>query len=296
MMPPRRELPFAMRPTGSAVTKQVPSETNEEETLPQVAKKQTSRAKAKPKKQPSRPTTSEEPAKPASSLETTKKQISRPTSSKAAARPESRPGNAKGKPLVVNLKTRGATATQRTQTTTKHELSTLSTGRHQMLTSTAPDEQPSTSHSMLHPSSLPLVSSPNQLAREDPPRATLPGVPNPNSLASNGIVSSSTITDTLPSKPVPVVNNIENFSEEEYFARLDQWVQKYHEAIPGPAPNPTTIPATTDAEQLAAYAAQPEKLRLEVLDKMICECLADPNFEKLMEDVEKSWRRVGLGF
>lgn len=78
--------------------------------------------------------------------------------------------------------------------------------------------------------------------------------------------------------------------------RLDHWVRKYHDQIPAPAPKPVAIPATTNQESLAAYAAQPESERLAALDEMICDCLEDENFVKLCEDVEKSWKRVGLGF
>ncbi|KAL8800559.1 MAG: hypothetical protein Q9182_005114 [Xanthomendoza sp. 2 TL-2023] len=295
LMPPRRELPLAMRLSGSAVAQKAAIENNEDESPRQAAKKPASRGKAKAKKQPSRPTTSGETAKPASSRETIMKPTIRPTSSRTAARPGSRPGSTKGESLVDNLDAQPATAAQHTLTSMTDDLSTPTTGNHQMLTSVAP-EQPSTMNSMLPPSTFPTDPIPDPLTCKSPPRTTLPQVPNPNSLAGNSITAPPTTTTSLPSSPIPVASNTENITEEEYFARLDHWVRKYHNATPGPIPNSTTIPATTDAAQLAAYAAQPEKLRLEVIDTMICECLADPNFEKLMEDVEKTWRRVELEF
>ncbi|KAL8799944.1 MAG: hypothetical protein Q9200_007405 [Gallowayella weberi] len=295
LMPPRRELPFAMRHSSSVVAQKAPVENNEGETPRQAAKKPASRGRAKAKKQPSQPTTSAEAVKPASSRETTTKPRCRPTSSRAAARPVSRPRSAKGESVVDSLDAQAATATQHTLTSVTDDPSTAATGNHQMPTSVAP-EQPSTSNTLLPPSTFPTDSSLDPLTRKSPPRTTLPQVLNPNSLAGNSIMAPPTITTSLPSNPVPVASSTENITEEEYFARLGHWVRKYHTAIPDPAPNSATIriPATKDAEQLAAYAAQPEKVRLEVIDSMICECLADPNFEKLMEDVEKSWRRVEL--
>lgn len=76
---------------------------------------------------------------------------------------------------------------------------------------------------------------------------------------------------------------------DEIMDRLDHWVRKYQDL---PAPK---LPQTP-AENLAAYAAQPEQTRLAVIDDMIVKCLGDENFIKLVEDVDKSWKRIGLGF
>lgn len=75
----------------------------------------------------------------------------------------------------------------------------------------------------------------------------------------------------------------------EIMDRLDHWVRKYHDL---PAPK---LPQTP-SENLAVYAAQPEQIRLAAIDDMIVECLGDENFIKLVEDVDKSWKRIGLGF
>ena len=78
-------------------------------------------------------------------------------------------------------------------------------------------------------------------------------------------------------------------SPEDYMNRLDEWVRNYqHLPAPEPRPKPNS--------DLADYAAQPEEDRLAILDTMICECLEDQNFVKLVEDVDKSWKRIGLGF
>ena len=81
----------------------------------------------------------------------------------------------------------------------------------------------------------------------------------------------------------------EDTAPDEIMDRLDQWVRK-HQDLTVPK-QPQTV-----AENLAAYAAQPEKTRLAVIDDMIVECLGDDNFIKLVEDVDKSWKRIGLGF
>lgn len=46
---------------------------------------------------------------------------------------------------------------------------------------------------------------------------------------------------------------------------------------------------------LAAYAAQSDEDRLAAVDTFLCQNLMDDDFLKLCEDVERSWRRVGLG-
>ncbi len=81
----------------------------------------------------------------------------------------------------------------------------------------------------------------------------------------------------------------EDAAPDDIMDRLDHWVRKHQDLL---------VPkqAQDAAENLAAYAAQPEETRLGVIDDMIVECLGDENFIKLVEDVDKSWRRIGLGF
>lgn len=106
------------------------------------------------------------------------------------------------------------------------------------------------------------------------------------------------IDEPLPKNPSLISKDIENISPEDYMSRLDHWVRKYHD-FPAPAPAPkaaAALPSSSEREQLAAFAAQPEEERLKVLDGMICEYLEDENFVKLVEDVQMTWRRIGLGF
>ena len=73
--------------------------------------------------------------------------------------------------------------------------------------------------------------------------------------------------------------------------RLDAWVLEYQHL---PAPKPRDLSADK-INNLAAYAAQPREERMAIIDDMICECLGDESFVKLLEDVDQSWRRIGLG-
>lgn len=77
----------------------------------------------------------------------------------------------------------------------------------------------------------------------------------------------------------------------EFMTRLDAWVREYQDL---PAPKPREIIAG-DINNLAAYAVQPREERMAIIDDMICECLGDENFLRLLEDVDQSWRRIGLG-
>ena len=81
----------------------------------------------------------------------------------------------------------------------------------------------------------------------------------------------------------------EDVAPEEIMDRIDHWVRKYQD-LPVP-----TRPETA-AENLAAYAGQDDETRLQVIDDMIVECLGDESFAKLVEDVDRSWKRIGLGF
>lgn len=58
---------------------------------------------------------------------------------------------------------------------------------------------------------------------------------------------------------------------------------------------PATGPPLTANNSLAAYAAQSDEHRLAAVDTFLCQNLMDDDFLKLCEDVERSWRRIGLG-
>ncbi|MCJ1463892.1 hypothetical protein MMC07_002501 [Pseudocyphellaria aurata] len=80
----------------------------------------------------------------------------------------------------------------------------------------------------------------------------------------------------------------EDVEPAEIMARLDSWVREYQH-LPAPRPMEPT------SENLTKYAAQSKEERMTIIDDMICECLGDENFVKLVEDVRQSWRRIGMG-
>ncbi|KAL8860646.1 MAG: hypothetical protein Q9178_002999 [Gyalolechia marmorata] len=131
----------------------------------------------------------------------------------------------------------------------------------------------------------------------------LPILPTPS--PTEPTTSNHVLTDNSANKPPtrskntppPISHtNTEDISPEEYMTRLDHWVRKYQDLPTPTAKRPIALPASTDKDQMAAYSAQTEEERLEALDNMICECLEDENFATLVADVEKSWKRIGLGF
>ena len=74
---------------------------------------------------------------------------------------------------------------------------------------------------------------------------------------------------------------------EEFAETVDDFVRK-HGGHPAPIEPPLS--------DLAEYAAMPEEERLAALDAFIVNLVSNDNFAVLCEDVEKSWRRIGLGF
>ena len=70
---------------------------------------------------------------------------------------------------------------------------------------------------------------------------------------------------------------------------IDDLMRKYHEP---PAPRSSS---QTSKDYLAEYAAQDEEDRVKALDNLICHCIQDESFVKLMEDIEGAWKRIGLG-
>ncbi|KAG7007591.1 hypothetical protein G7Y79_00009g027000 [Physcia stellaris] len=114
------------------------------------------------------------------------------------------------------------------------------------------------------------------------------------------ITSNTTNREPTPSTPATTTAsgaraessprpNIEEISPSEFMSSLEGFVREYQH-LPAPRPQPTA------AEDLAAYAAQPDEVRQAVIKDLILECLGDENFVKLAEDVDAEWRRIGLGF
>ncbi|KAL9586069.1 MAG: hypothetical protein Q9203_003992 [Teloschistes exilis] len=175
-----------------------------------------------------------------------------------------------------------------------------------------PKEQPSSSKQVAVPrpqETRTLRSSKGQAASSPPPEQsvtkqimvdTSPAKMNTRQKSSAATLAAALADkpsdEPLPKIPSLISKDIENISPEDYMSRLDHWVRKYHD-FPAPTPKAApALPSSTEKDQLAAFAAQPEEERLKVLDGMICEYLEDENFVKLVEDVQMTWRRIGLGF
>ena len=89
------------------------------------------------------------------------------------------------------------------------------------------------------------------------------------------------------SKPTPSAA-AEEVTAEEFMSGLDKFIRNYQH-LPAPEPRPTA------ADDLAAYAAQPDEVRQAIIKDMVLDFLGDENFIKLAEDMSKEWRRIGLG-
>ncbi|KAI4124225.1 MAG: hypothetical protein LQ347_005816 [Umbilicaria vellea] len=87
-------------------------------------------------------------------------------------------------------------------------------------------------------------------------------------------------------QPRAIADNV----SDEYFTRIDAFVQKYRNR---PVAEAYVENAGAD---LAAFAALPEAERLAAIDAEIVDCIGDDSFLQLCEDVEKSWKRIALGF
>ena len=117
--------------------------------------------------------------------------------------------------------------------------------------------------SSAHPLETPTTTQPNAAAKETQPAS-------------------------LPKLATATPQVCDDIKPAEFIARLDQWVRE-HQPLAVPQPRQTNL------DDLAAYAAQSKEDRMIVIDDMLCECLGDKNFLKLLEDVDQSWRRIGLG-
>ena len=279
LMPPKRQLPFPKETTK-------PSEVQSADGPQKPNKRPGSRAKTKETKQQSRPSSSRAKATPAISK-------ARPMSA------SSKLGNATDESMVVRLKTGPGSGVKNPDVlSTIPIMATKSKAKDTTTDPVVTNESPNKPDT-----NTSNIASP----RRTDPVATLSHTITENILPDN-FESVHPQEDTENLAPInaqkghlrsPLTND-EDITPEEYMFRLDHWVRSYQN-LPGPAPVPacrskTAIPASTDPNDLAAFAAQPETERLAALDEMICECLDDPNFATLCEDVEKSWKRIGLGF
>lgn len=87
----------------------------------------------------------------------------------------------------------------------------------------------------------------------------------------------------------PLGSAFSDVKPAELLDSLHGWIQKYHHL---PAPEPPK----TSKDHLAEYAKHSDEERAKAIDQLICDCLEDENFHKLVEDLEGTWRRIGLGF
>ena len=88
----------------------------------------------------------------------------------------------------------------------------------------------------------------------------------------------------------PLGSAFSDVKPAELLDSLHGWIQKYHH-LPTPPE-----PPKTSKDHLAEYAKHSDEERAKAIDQLICDCLEDENFHKLVEDLEGSWRRIGLGF
>lgn len=126
---------------------------------------------------------------------------------------------------------------------------------------------------------------------------------SPISLSSpKGPTDTSSTERAKPAERLPTVNPhppfADNVEPAEFMSRLDTWVREYHQSLAAPKPPaPASSPSlATASDTLALYAAQTQEERMAAIDEMICECLEDPSFAQLVQDVEDAWKRIGLGF
>ena len=99
-----------------------------------------------------------------------------------------------------------------------------------------------------------------------------------------------TVTEQVPQAERPEATDpLTNIANYALLESIDDLMRKYHDL---PAPRPSS---RTSKDYLADYAAQDEEDRVKALDNLICKCIQDESFVKLMEDVEGAWKRIGLG-
>ena len=98
------------------------------------------------------------------------------------------------------------------------------------------------------------------------------------------------VTEQPPQVQQPEATNpLTNIANYTLLESIDDLMRKYHD-LPAPRSSPQT-----SKDYLAEYTAQDEEDRVKTLDNLICKCIQDENFVKLMEDTEGAWKRIGLG-
>lgn len=306
MLPPRRELPFAKRPPEP----QLPPPTEPPAENPSSDRAQDDQkppAKRKPRAEPAK-------ARKARGRAAVKKATTGETSQELGLVPDSQgPSSQAGpsKPAKAKKARGRAAVTKATSGETSKQLESVadSQGPSSQVGPSKPaaDDQPIQTDQAVQAtktpsalggvtaSNIPLISMPNV---ENPTNTVSPALGPDISkkvMASLPASESNACQDNGPSAHTQASTNASQLSQvaevapEEFMSRLDEWVRKYQDL---PAPRPREAPPS----DLAAYAAQSDEDRQAAIDSMICDCLEDENFVKLVEDVERSWKRIGLGF
>ena len=110
-----------------------------------------------------------------------------------------------------------------------------------------------------------------------------------NSIEHRQATNDQSSTSTESASKYPLLVGASEVSPEEFMSQLSRFVHDFRNL---PAPDPST----TSSTELAAYVAQPDNVRQDLIKDMIYEFLGDENFIKLAEDVSQEWTRIGLGF
>lgn len=166
----------------------------------------------------------------------------------------------------------------------------------------APTDISSATQTLLEASELGSTTIPSNTKTTPKPRAKSTPKPRKSAVPKSGTKQFATGSPPRRSSPKPSSSTStreepsrslfgDGISPAEFMSRLDAWVREYQHL---PAPKPRDLIAE-NRNNLAAYAAQPREERMAIIDDLICECLGDESFVKLLEDVEQSWRRIGLG-
>ena len=105
--------------------------------------------------------------------------------------------------------------------------------------------------------------------------------------ASPSRMASSPIKTSPPNQEPPMTT--QGFALDECISRLGQWIKHNND-------KPTSPIIPEKGADLAAYEALPNEEKNTAIDNMLCDCLEDPKFLRLVEDVQSSWVRQGFSF
>lgn len=275
MLPPRRQLPFPEEPP------KLDSTDIQEESQEPPKKKQ---AKAKVTKAKG---TKSKPAKLAPSVAKIARVDQVPSSSAPEAQPK-RPPARKSKPIAVRKLPVFKESNQNIAPAMKVVDKTPPSSAPPKVTPRTRALAQAISKSTEAVS--PLPSPENAKATKKRPLSAINDSDLNKGQAQSPAAPPSSVTG-LQAQPQPEQprNLLPNISTTDLLDSLDGWIRKYHDL---PAPKPPK----TSKEMLAEYATLNDEERAKAIDNMIVRCLEDKNFVKLMEDVERHWQRVYLGF